>query len=119
MKETLELRNKPELKIILNMDEFEVMDISESQNSGIYSFADLKNVELNEEKTNWLFSAFTLIIDLITSSNFSKKYKTKANMEVEMKNQKLKIWLMDADFKKAKIVTDMLNEKKAYTQQNL
>ena len=119
MKETLELRNKPELKIILNKDEFEVVDISESKNSGIYAFTDLKNVELNAEKTNWLFSAFTLIVDLFTGSAFSKKFKSKAHMDVEMANRSLKIWLMDADFEKAKIVTELLNGKKAYTQQNL
>lgn len=117
MKETLELRNKPELKIILNKDEFEVVDMSESKNSGIYSFSDLKNVELNAEKTNWLFSAFTVIVDLFTGSAFSKKFKSKANMEVVMDNRKLKIWLIDADFEKAKTVTELLNGKKAYTQQ--
>lgn len=119
MKETLELRTQPELKIILNKDEFEVVDISDAQNSGIYSFTHLKGVELNAEKTNWLFSAFTLIVDLFTGSAFSKKFKSKAHMDVEMDNRRLKIWLIDADFEKAKIVTELLNGKKAYTQHNL
>ena len=111
MTEIVELRNKPELKIILNQDEFEVVDVSEPKNSGIYSFGHLKNVELNATKTNWLFSIFTIIVDLFIGGNVGGKFKSKANMNLEMENLNLKIWLIDADFEKAKIVAESLSEK--------
>ena len=45
MTETIELRNKPELKIILNTHEFEVIDASEPKNNGTYSYAEIKSVK--------------------------------------------------------------------------
>lgn len=112
MKETVELRNKPKLKIILNQNQFEIIDASEPKNSGIYSFVDIKKVKLNAEKTNWLFSTFTIIVDLFTGISGGGKFKDKANLEVEMAHQNLKIWLIDANFEKAKKVIEILNGKK-------
>lgn len=112
MTETIELRNKPELKIILNKNEFEIVDVSEPKNSGIYSFGKLKNVELIAERTNWLFSAFTIVVDLFTGSAFGGKFKSKANLNFSMENRNLKIWLIDANFDKAKRVTELLNSEK-------
>jgi hypothetical protein len=42
MTETVELRNKPELKIILNENEFEIVDASEPKNSGSTHSENLK-----------------------------------------------------------------------------
>ena len=119
MKYSLELRNKPELKIILNREEFEVLDVSEPKNSGTYPFRQLKKVNLNAAKTNWLFSAFTMIVDFFVGSGVGGKFKSKANLELEMENRNLKIWLIEADFEKAKKATELLNEKKSFTLQHL
>jgi hypothetical protein len=112
MTETVELRNKPELKIILNKDEFEIVDASEPKNSGIYSFGKLKNAELNAERTNWLISSLSIIVDLFTGGAVGGKFKDKANLNLEMEKRNLKVWLIDADFEKAKRVTELINSKK-------
>jgi hypothetical protein len=112
MTETVELRNKPELNIVLNNDEFEIVDASEPKNSGIYSFGELKNAELNAERTNWLISIFSVIVDFLTGSGNGGKFKTKSHLNLEMENRKLKIWLIAADFIKAQRVTELLNSKK-------
>ena len=112
MTETVELRNKPELKIILNKDEFEIVDASEPKNSGIYSFGEIKNAELNVERTNWLISILSVIVDFLTGSGNGGKFKTKSNLNIEMVNRNLKIWLIDADFVKAERVTELINSKK-------
>ncbi|MCA0931271.1 hypothetical protein LCM02_02330 [Lutimonas saemankumensis] len=119
MTETVELRNKPELKIILNENEFEIVDASEPKNSGIYSFRELKNAKLNAERTNWLISTLSIIVDLFAGSAVGGKFKKKANLNLEMVNQNLKIWLTDVDFEKAKKVTVFINNKKTYTQQSV
>jgi hypothetical protein len=118
MTETIELRNKPELKFILNADEFDILDASDPKNSGTYSYSELKSTELNEERTNWLLSTLSIIVDLITGGYGSGKLKEKANLKLEMKNLNLKVWLIDADFEKAKRVTELINSKKTYTQQS-
>ncbi|WP_431472168.1 hypothetical protein I5168_00905 [Nonlabens sp. SCSIO 43208] len=112
MTETVELRNKPELKIILNKDEFEIVDVSDPKNSGIYSFGKLKKAELNAERTNWLISTLSIIVDLFTGGGVGGKFKDKANLNLEIENQNLKVWLVDADFEKAKRVTKLINNKK-------
>ena len=112
MTETVELRNKPELKIILNEDEFEIVDASEPKNSGIYSFGELKNAELNAERTNWLISILSVIVDFLTGSGNGGKFKTKSNLNLEMEKRNLKIWLIDADFVKAQRITELINSKK-------
>lgn len=118
MKETLELRNKPELKIILDTDEFEIVDSYEQNNSGIYSFRDLKKVVLNSERTNWLFSIFTIIISFFFGGAIEGgKFKNKSNLEIQILNRNLKIWLIDADFEIAKKVTEILS-RKTYAKNN-
>ncbi len=119
MTETIELRNKPELKFILNADEFDILDASDPKNSGTYSYSEIKSTELNEERTNWLLSTLSIIVDLITGGYGSGKLKERANLKLEMKNLNLKVWLIDADFEKAKRVTELINSKKTYTQHRI
>ncbi|ASO05239.1 hypothetical protein [Arenibacter algicola] len=119
MTETIELRNKPELKFILNTDEFNIVDASEPKNNGTFSYAEIKNVELNEERTNWLISILSIIVDFLTGSGNGGKFRTKANIILKTDNRNFKIWLNNADFGKAKKLTELLNNKKTYTQQRL
>jgi len=107
---TIELRNKPELKIILNNEEFEIIDASEPKNSGTYSFKKLINIELKEEKTNWFVSTLSIIVDFFTGVAVGGKLKDKANLNFEMENQNLIIWLIDVDFEKTKRVTQLLKD---------
>ncbi len=119
MTETVELRNKPELKFILSTDEFEIVDASEPKNKGTYSYAEIKNVELNAEHTNWLISTLSIILDFLTGSGNGGKFKTKANLILKTDNKNLKIWLNDADYGKAEKITKLINNKKTYTQHRL
>lgn len=110
MRETIKLRNKPELKIILNKDQFEIVDPSDPKNNGIYLSKELKNVQLNEESTKWLFSGLTLIFEfLLGVAAGGGKFKRKAHLNFEMENQVITVWLIDADFEKAKRVAELLN----------
>lgn len=117
MIETVELRNKPELKFILNTDEFDIVDSSEPKNNGTYSYAEIKSAELNAERTNWLISTLSIIVDFLTGNGNGGKFKTKANLILKTETRNLKIWLNDADYGKAEKITELLNNKKTYTQQ--
>ena len=112
MIETVELRNKPELKFILNTDEFDIVDSSEPKNNGTYSYAEIKSAELIAERTNWLISTLSIVVDFLTGSGNGGKFKTKANLILKTKNRNLKIWLNDADFGKAENLTELIKSKK-------
>ena len=87
MTETVELRNNPELKIILNTEGFEIVDVSEPKNNGKYSFGQIKSVELNAERTDWFISVFSRIVDLIAGSAVGGNFKNKANLNLKMLNR--------------------------------
>ncbi|MRH99660.1 hypothetical protein GH721_03850 [Kriegella sp. EG-1] len=112
MTETFELRARPSLKIILNEKAFEIVDAAEPSNNGQFLFRQVKNVELNSAKTNWWFSAFTVLIDLFTSSANSGIYKDKANLIIALENHQRKIGLNKANFEIAKRVAYKLQNTK-------
>lgn len=66
--ETFELRVKPELKIILNNNEFEIIDFFKPNNSGICLFRQVESINLFV-KTNYLIVInfktldFTLLLE--------------------------------------------------------
>ncbi len=119
MTETVALRNKPELKIILNTDGFEIVDVSEPQNNGTYTYGQIESVALNAERTDWFISALSFIVGLFAGSAGGGNFKNKANLQLEMVDRTLKIWLTDADFEKAERIVELINNNKTYTQQNL
>ena len=112
MTENVELRNKPELKFVLNMDEFDIIDASDPKNNGTYSYAEIKSAELNSERTNWLISILSIIVDFLSGSGNGGKFKTKANLILKTDNRNLKIWLNDADYGKAENLTELIKSKK-------
>lgn len=117
MAETVELRIKPELKIILSMDEFEIIDVSEPKNNGVYTYESIKSVKLNSEQTNWLISIFSVIVESLTGTGSGGKFKTKPNLNLELEDRNLKIWLNAANFEKAGKVTELISQRKTSIHQ--
>ena len=72
----------------------------------------MKNVKLNAEKTDWLVSLFSLMVGIFVSSSIQGNFKNKANLQLEMVDRNLKIWLVDVDFQKAENISQLLTEKK-------
>jgi hypothetical protein len=114
MKETIELRLKPELKVIFKTEGFELIDASAPKNSGFYLYKNLNDVKLNAAGRNWIVSAVSLIVDLFILNEVSGtgNEKNKANLELKMATKNIKIWLIEADFQKAEKVLNILNHKK-------
>jgi hypothetical protein len=117
MPEKITLRNTPELKFSLDTDEFNIVDVSEPKNSGTYSYSEIKDVELNKEQSNWIYSISTYLaefflsflgVDLAAGGN----YKDKANLTIKLSNRNLKIWLINAKFTEAQKLTKLINGKR-------
>ena len=111
MKDTVELRLKPELKIIFKTEGFELIDAAAPKNTGVYLYKNLIDVKLNPEGRSWFVLAVTLIIELfITESFTSGKEKNKASLQLKMATKNIKIWLIDVDFREAERVVQLLNK---------
>lgn len=110
MTKNFELRHKPELKIRLNESNIEIIDISNSSNCGFYAFQDITEVKLIEDQTDWFVTIFSWVFDLF-SGGLGGNYKNKAHLKLKYKNKSLKIWLVDANFKEAERITNIINKK--------
>lgn len=117
MSKSFELRDKPILQISLDESGIKINDAANPQNNGTYLFEQIKNVDLKPERTSWFASILSYVVDLITGSAFGGKFKNKANLKLELINQTIKIWLIDADFEKAERVVELIKSNKNYTQQ--
>ena len=80
--EVYELRKTPQLKITIDKVNLHIIDVFDPKNSGTYSWNDIKSIELNKEKINWIFSIFSGLIDLFAGTAASKVYKFKSNLKI-------------------------------------
>jgi hypothetical protein len=111
MIKTIELRQQPNLKFLFSKDDFKIIDTSEPKNNGVYKFTQLTEVTLKKEKTDWWITSLSWLLDIFSGSTVAGNFKNKAHLTLKMKNQILKIWLIDADLKKAQEVVDLLNKE--------
>ncbi len=111
----VELRNKPELKISINQDGFQILDSAHPANNGDYSFLQLDYVEFHPEQIDWLVAIMSVVIDLVTLGGINWKFKNKPKLKFKVDNKIFKVYLIDADLEKAKAVTDLLNKKSLNT----
>jgi hypothetical protein len=116
MEESIELRLKPELKVIFKTEGFELIDASAPKNTGFYLYKNLNDVKLNAAGRNWIVSAVSLIVDffILEGGNVTGNEKNKANLELKMATTNIKIWLIEVDFQKAEKVLNILNHKKSH-----
>ena len=98
---TYNLRITPELTIILNDESFEIIDLYDRENSGVYPFKRLKYIELKKQKINWLFSIFSWTLDLFTAISEGGVYRDKASLLLNLTDLKLKLCLNESNFKEA------------------
>ena len=112
MTEIFEVRCKPELKISLNNDGIEIVDGYEPKNNGVYSFEQIKSVELNAERTNWFISILSWIVDLLAGSAVGGNFKNKASLNIKLADQDLKILLINAAIKKVERISESLHIKR-------
>lgn len=123
MAEIIILRIEPQLIFSLETNDFNIVDVSEPHNNGTYSYAEIEALELNEERTNWIYSIFTLIADFFLSfvgfdTGAGGKYNDKANLIIKFSSRTLKIWLIKADFTKAQKLTELIDGKIKPTHNN-
>ncbi|WP_298494458.1 hypothetical protein [uncultured Algibacter sp.] len=112
MIETVKLRDKPELKIHLNKTSIKIIATSYPKNCGTFLLNDIIGVELTPKSTDWFITALSWIVALLTTSGGGENYKNEANLKLRTKNQTLKIWLRNADFKKAERISKLIKVKK-------
>ena len=113
--ETIELRDKPALKLIINESGFRLFDSADPSNNGDYSFKKLNQVEFHQEQTDWFVSIISLVVDLFTGGGTGGKFKNQAKLKFKLDHRTFKVYLRNADLDKAKALTILLNSKCQHT----
>ena len=116
MTETITLRDKPALKLILHANSLEIVDRSDPKNNGTYPFKEIKNAKVNAEGTDWFVSILSYVVTLFVGGTLGGKYKNKAHLTLTTDDGTIKIWLVDADFQQAEKVAARINTKRTGTQ---
>lgn len=114
MCENILLNKKPKIEFQFLDNGFQLIDKLEEQNSGFYSYNQLKFIQLNKiwflRLAKWI-RTFTWICNGVPFFPDTKSYK-KAILIICFKERKLSIWLTDAYMAdKAKKLKELLEKK--------
>ncbi|MDP5230106.1 MAG: hypothetical protein NWQ38_06915 [Cellulophaga sp.] len=106
------LRNDPFFEIIIYKDSFEIKDEKDKDATGIYSFTQLKNIEVKKAQTFWLSTIFFTVIDFIIGTSATGIMKLKDRICMSHMNREIVILLDNCDVNKAKqLVLKIRNAK--------
>ena len=116
--EKIILRKKPTLEFILNKKYFEIINNQNNTDNGIYFYEWTKSVNFQKEKTNWIFTIFSYIIEFFLAififdgaADGGKKYRKKGNLLIYYKDKNIEIKLNDCNLKNAEYLTKELELK--------
>lgn len=79
------LRNQPTLNFRFNENNFEIINNADKNHNGIYLYELLDSVELKKERTNWLISILSIVIDFFTASGNGYFFKEKSQLDIKHK----------------------------------
>ncbi|WP_025743334.1 hypothetical protein [Aquimarina pacifica] len=114
MRQNIVLKKNPKIEFQLLDTGFQLIDEQTEQNSGFYSYSDLKSIELNNiwfpRLANWL-KIFTWIFNGVPFFPDAETCK-KANVNIHFEKIKLGVWLTDSYMtNKAKKLKKLLDIK--------
>ena len=108
--ESIFLRNQPKLQFIFNEKSFEIINDANKNDNGNYSYELLNSVELKKERTNWLISILSILIDFFTASGNGDFYREKKQLDIKHKKKHLTIVLRESDLIQAELITQKLKK---------
>ena len=114
MSENIILKKNPKIEFQLLETGFQLVDEQTEQNSGFYSYSDLRSIELNKiwfpRLAKWL-RVFTWILNGVPFFPDAETCKN-ANVIIRFRKMKLGMWLTDSYMAdKAKTLKELLDKK--------
>ena len=111
------LRKAPQLSIDINRETFEITDLSELKNCGVFERNKITRVQIEKDKTDWLGSILSFItLFLDHSGNTGNTIKKNPSLKIEVDNKIISIDISGANIKGVKKVATELDLKPS-TQQ--
>ncbi len=111
MNNSIQLRLKPKLEVILKETHFEVIDSSDPKNEGKFLYSSVESIEYQKEKINWLVSIASYIFGIFIENGLGNNYKDKAYLKINLENKILKIWLTNSEMDNVELLKTKLSNK--------
>nr|WP_293304347.1 hypothetical protein [Allomuricauda sp.] len=93
------LKKSPPLEFLFNEKSFQVTNGADSDTQGIYQYDDLKSIEYDKEKTNWLLTVLSYIVELVAGVGGGSTYKSKKRLTINLSDKKIMLDLLDCEQK--------------------
>lgn len=115
MGEHIVLRDDPKMEFQLHEHGFAIKDARTKQNSDFYAYDDIQLIELNNTWVPTLVKWLRYTTWLLNGAPLAGESSNKANLVIDVRTSKFKIWLTDTDMvDKAKKLAQMLSLKSNY-----
>jgi len=113
MDQNIILNNNPRMEFKLSENGFELIDGQTTKNSGVYSYSNLKSIQLNKVWYPYVVKWLRYISWLMNGAPLAGETTKKANLKIILDDRILHIWLTDLKMtNKAKTLKTMLTKKK-------
>ena len=99
MKEEYILSKSPPLKIILDKDEFEIINKQYTEESGVFSYSKLYEIKFQEKSTDHLSTTLSFILGIFIPGRAGKKMNYRENIFMNYNGRPRKVILMDFERK--------------------
>lgn len=106
--ESIILKDKPRIEFFFRKNDFEILNEREGNHNGVFTYELLNSVGIKQEKTNWLVTILSFIVEMIFSTNSQGVYKKKSLLELNYKNEKIDLDLEGCNSDKAELITNKL-----------
>ncbi|WP_422081160.1 hypothetical protein [Ulvibacterium sp.] len=118
--EKITLKKSPPLEFIFHKGSFEIINEVDPENDGIYKYNALKSVEFDQEKTNWLLTILSYLVELFTGVGQGNTYKNQKRLTIGHAEKKVKLDLLDCEQKTInELISKLENIIKTNSQQGM
>ncbi len=101
------LRKKPKFTISVRPKEFQIHNRGIKKFNGSYKYINLDSIEFKKEKVNWLYTLFSLFLEIVTNSNIIELNKDKNKIILSYNHEIKEIKLFDCNIQ---IAQNAVNE---------
>jgi len=104
------IRNKPLIKIVLNKTEFEIINHQYKDESGVFSYSKLYDIEYQERSTDYVSTGIAFICSFLLPGPTSGLMKFRERIRMNYDGKEKKIILID--FNKQHVIKAIIEIKK-------
>lgn len=93
------LKKSPPLEFSFNESSFQITNGENPDTEGVYQYGALKSIGFDKEKTNWLLTVLSYVVELVAGVGGGNTYKNKKRLTINLANKKIKLDLLDCEQK--------------------